>query len=242
MHTATDTLLTLWEAGLGRAAQQRDSALLNAANPGVVAPRALDQRNAALIDLHVRLFGPAIDLLSHCPACATPVEFSGDGPALREAIAGPDTAATQHFEWQGHAIEFLLPDAEAVAIAVRQSHQRPDAFVTALLERCVIGCVRNGVAVPTRELPPPLLDALSRRMETLAPGASLSFALQCPQCATRWDAALDAGEVVWGRLQAAAERLLLDVDALARSYGWSEPEVLALSPQRRAAYLQMALA
>ena len=33
-----------------------------------------------------------------------------------------------------------------------------------------------------------VLDALSERMETLDPAASLSFALECPQCATRWDA------------------------------------------------------
>jgi hypothetical protein len=37
-----------------------------------------------------------------------------------------------------------------------------------------------------------------------------------------------------------AERLLLDIDTLARNYGWSESEVIALSPTRRAAYVQMA--
>jgi hypothetical protein len=45
--------------------------------------------------------------------------------------------------------------------------------------------------------------------------------------------------MLWMRLQLAAERLLLDVDALARAYGWSEAQVLALPPLRRAAYLQM---
>mgnify|MGYP001788484044 CR=1 FL=1 len=40
----------------------------------------------------------------------------------------------------------------------------------------------------------------------------------------------------------AAERVLLDVDALARCYGWTESEVLRLSPTRRAAYLQLAAA
>ena len=79
-------------------------------------------------------------------------------------------------------------------------------------------------------------------MQALDPGAELSFALACPHCATPWTAALDLGELLWRKLRDAAERLLLDVDALARAYGWSEPEVLALSPLRRAAYLQMASA
>jgi hypothetical protein len=43
-------------------------------------------------------------------------------------------------------------------------------------------------------------------------------------------------------VQAAAERVLLDVHALARAYGWTESEVLRLTPARRSAYLQMAAA
>ena len=96
--------------------------------------------------------------------------------------------------------------------------------------------------MPVHELPMPVLDALSRHMEALDPGAGVSFALVCPQCGTCWDAQLDVGELVWQKLRAAAERLLLDVDALARAYGWTEPEVLRLSPVRRAAYLQMVIA
>jgi hypothetical protein len=88
-------------------------------------------------------------------------------------------------------------------------------------------------------MPEPVLDALSRHMETLDPGASVSFALDCPQCATHWQAPLDVGEMLWQKVRAAAERVLLDIDMLARAYGWTEREVLRLSPLRRAAYLQM---
>jgi hypothetical protein len=77
-------------------------------------------------------------------------------------------------------------------------------------------------------------------MEALDPAASVSFALTCPQCATHWDARLDLGHLVWQKVQAAAERLLLDIDTLARTYGWTESEVIGLSPTRRAAYVQMA--
>src|SRR5206468_730296 len=36
-----------------------------------------------------------------------------------------------------------------------------------------------------------------------------------------------------------AGRLLREVDALARAYGWREPDILALTPWRRDAYLQL---
>jgi hypothetical protein len=32
----------------------------------------------------------------------------------------------------------------------------------------------------------------------------------------------------------------MEVDALARAYGWREADILALSPARRAAYLELA--
>ena len=88
-------------------------------------------------------------------------------------------------------------------------------------------------------MPVPVLDALSQRMETLDPGASVSFALECPQCATHWQVPLDLAEVVWQKVRAAAEHVLLEIDLLARAYGWTEREVLRLNPLRRAAYLQM---
>ena len=76
-------------------------------------------------------------------------------------------------------------------------------------------------------------------MEEFEPGASLSFDIACPDCGERWSAAMDVGDVLWSELQSRAERLLLDIDVLARAYGWSEPQILALSPIRRAAYLQL---
>jgi hypothetical protein len=42
-------------------------------------------------------------------------------------------------------------------------------------------------------------------------------------------------------VDARARRLLHEVDVLARTYGWTEDEVLALSEQRRASYLRIVL-
>jgi hypothetical protein len=52
-------------------------------------------------------------------------------------------------------------------------------------------------------------------------------------------ATLDPAEFLWAAAEAQARRLLLEVDALARAYGWREPDVLALPPARRRAYLEL---
>jgi hypothetical protein len=43
----------------------------------------------------------------------------------------------------------------------------------------------------------------------------------------------------WREIQSAARRIVLEVDALARSYGWSEAEILNMTPARRQLYLEM---
>ena len=83
------------------------------------------------------------------------------------------------------------------------------------------------------------IDELGQHLERLDPGALVTFQLVCPACRHEWSAILDVGEALWLELQRSAERTLADVDSLARVYGWTEAEVMQLSPTRRAAYLQL---
>lgn len=244
MRTELDAeaLLTLWEGALGQPASARDEALLRVSFEGAEPPmRTLGERNATLIELHACLFGREIELLSHCPACGTAAQFSGDCAVLAAQMRPKlDVAPPHRLEACGHQIEFRLPDGADIAIA--SSDDNGEDFAQLLLDRCVLACSHEGNEVPVRQLPEPVLGALSRHMESLDPGASVSFALECPRCATCWQAPLDVGEMLWQKVRAAAERVLLDIDVLARAYGWTEHEVLRLNPLRRAAYLQMVTA
>ena len=239
-----EALLTLWEGALGEAAGARGDALLRASFEGAQPGRTLGERNARLLDLHARLFGCEIELLSQCPACHAVAQFSGSCDALAARMRpGLEAASPCRLQAQGHVVEFRLPDSADIAIAsANESAEADEDFALDLLERCVLACTREGTNVPVRQLPASVLDALSQRMEALDTGASMSFALDCPQCAAHWQAPLDVGEMLWQKVRAGAERVLLDIDMLARSYGWTEREVLRLSPLRRAAYLQMATA
>ena len=51
---------------------------------------------------------------------------------------------------------------------------------------------------------------------------------------------LDAGQLLWEEIEARALVLLREVHHLASAYGWSEAQILALTPARRASYLAMA--
>lgn len=235
---AAGALLALWERAAGVAPQDRDDALLSAVHEA--RPTSLGARNAALLELRSRLFGQAQPLRCNCPRCGAISEFSIDCEGLsRNLLPAAEASQPQRLEAEGYHVDFRLPDVTDLR-AVSSGSAAEAGFVGALLQRCVSRCERDdGSGCQPQELPATVAQALSRRMEELEPGASVSFELICPACGESWSAWLDVGAVLWSELQARAERLLLDIDALARAYGWSEAEVLALSPTRRAAYLQL---
>jgi hypothetical protein len=88
-------------------------------------------------------------------------------------------------------------------------------------------------------LPADVRGALAQAMAEADPLAEVLANVACPACGTEFVADLDVGSFVWGELHARARRLLREVHVLARAYGWTEEEVLALPEPRRAAYLSL---
>ena len=235
-----EALLTVWERAVGRPPSVRDDVLLQGLANDCASDVPLGERNAMLLGMHARIFGPDLALISHCPGCATVTQFAANCDVMVAELAPAHATTAHELEVQGHRVRFRLPHASDVAASSHASSE--NEFAESLVARCVQSCTDNGQPVAPSALPSHVLDALSQRMESLDPGASLSFALQCPECSMRWDAQLDAAELLWQKIQTESERLLFDVDTLARAYGWTEAQVLQLSPMRRAAYLQMAMA
>ena len=228
--TDLQTLLALWEQGLARAPYARTEAMLQQLDAGADAPRSIGQRNRRLLDLHVRLFGDELELTSRCPRCAAAIQINSRCHAL--TADAPDEIGIERLEVGGHVVEFRLPQPSDVVLVAPCASD--DEFARQLARRCIVSHAADSA------LPDTALDAISRRMEALDPLALVSFALECPDCSAQWNAPLDIEHLLWTKVRAAAEQLLLDVDLLARVYGWTERDVFALSPTRRAAYLQLA--
>ena len=108
-----------------------------------------------------------------------------------------------------------------------------------LLQRCVTAARRGGREVAAAELPMEVAAAIAQRMADADPQADVQLALACPKCQHAWKAPLDIVSYFWTEIDAWAGRLLREVHALAYAYGWREAEVLALSPWRRQAYLEL---
>jgi hypothetical protein len=233
MHSAAarreQDILALWDRAAGRARRQRDDALFAAA--GAAPTDSIGAGNVALLALRTRLFGAPWRLRAACPSCHTDCEFIADSAVLADGLSPPVDAAPSRIAIDGSELTLRLPVLSDLAGLAAASDSAAAARL--LLARCL------GMASPTA-FDQDALDRIEAELERCDPGAVLAFTLDCPDCGHAWQAVIDIAPALWAEVQAAAERSLLEVDALAREYGWSEAEVLALPHARRAAYLQLA--
>jgi len=247
-------ILDVWERGADRHPAERALALLAAACPersyDDLLGLSIGRRDALLLAAREQTFGGNLSGTARCPDCAALLEFSARTSDLRagpEIEDGPDEAPRAFrvtLTPQGpsgpatHLIYRLPTGGDLLAL---RGVAGVETVRRALAGRCILEATWGGAAVPASELPDDLLAALADEMSGRDPQAEILLDLACPACGRVWQALLDIAAFFWTELAAEAKRLLREVDALARAYGWREADILMLSPRRRQAYLEMVL-
>jgi hypothetical protein len=246
-------ILTVWERGADRRPAERALALLAAAYPEQAYGRLLElsvgARDALLLAAREQTFGSDLAALAGCPGCGEWLEFSARaadfraGPAVGDVAGGTsETFRTtlQPPAYSGPAahLVFRLPTAGDL-IAV-QDMADVAAARRALAGRCILEADMKGADLMAGGLTDELLALLGAEMSARDPQAETLLDLACPACGGRWQTLFDIADFFWAEVAAEAKRLLREVDALARAYGWREADILALSPKRRQAYLELA--
>ena len=158
---------------------------------------------------------------------------------VAEVQAAPPSEPAEHFTEQfgEYEINFRLPNSSDLGTLVLGEDVATQK--RSLVRRCVLNATRAGQPTAADQLPENVIGSLSERMSELDPQGDVQLALTCPQCSHQWQAPLDIVSFIWSEIHAWAMRLLRDVHVLASRYGWSEAEILALSPWRRQAYLEL---
>lgn len=90
-----------------------------------------------------------------------------------------------------------------------------------------------------RGLTPEGLEALSVQLDAADPLTSLTVEAACPRCRSKSSLEMDLEGILLKSLAVEQQILARDVHALASVFHWSESDILALSPPRRAKYLRM---
>lgn len=236
-----DELLRTWEHSLTASPVRRALNLLSAADPDLTYEQLqalpVGQRDGRLIALRETLFGSLLTCLITCPQCGERLEITLDSTQFR-ALPLNTTALVVHKLTSGeYEIKYRLPnsvDMQAIADLPDPGQARQ-----ALFERCLQDVTCAGAALDASAMPEEILDATAGEMAALDPLADIQIEMVCPACSRHWMVTFDIVSYLWSEINAWATRILHEVHQLASAYGWSEADILALSPMRRQFYLEM---
>lgn len=195
------------------------AATLDGLSAADAAALPVDRRDRLLLDARIARFGRDIGFFVRCPHCGEGNEAEFDLALL------PDAAPAHGVAMQVGTREIWLraPSSAAIARAVRTA--RTDALLAEIA----------GDAVPIDD--PDLGREIEHALPAAFPLFDIRFALSCSGCETAFDTRFDIVPWLWREIEEIAAQAIDSVDRLARAYGWTEREILALSPARRRRYL-----
>ena len=236
----TGELLHFWEEGLLLDPVDRALSLLALAcaesPPEALAKLTIGQRDGRLLTLREWTFGRRLESLVTCPQCDQRVELNFDAADVRASSKVPVPEAIV-LNLEGYELSVRLPNSEDVA-ALKEEPLVEQKRRT-LFNRCLVQASLNGQPVQTGQMSAETLTVVAGRLAEADPQADVQLNVCCPFCGKTWDTAFDIMSFFWNEIEAWACRVLHDVHMLAGAYGWSEREVLGLSPTRRQMYLEM---
>lgn len=229
----------VWDEGDERHDLDRALVLLHHGLPdwsyAALAALSVGRRDAFLLQLRRATFGRRITFAVLCPRCGEKLEddASVDELLLIDPLIEPSKRFTaRDGAWE---LEHRLIDSRDLAEVVGL----PDATaVRALARRCLLSARRDGHDVGFDELDDAAVGALAASLATHDPQAELEFGMSCPACRHQWAVTFDIAVFLWQEVVSRAKLILRDIHELALRYGWSERDILELSPARRAFYLE----
>jgi hypothetical protein len=221
------TLLDLWERGEAQHPLHRPLTLLHAASPAStveeLAALSIGDRDRGLLELRRKWLGERFDAVAICPACGEQLEFSieaGNLPLTSTPQSGSLTV-------NGIAVQARTPTTlDLLAAAEAPEEARREI----LLARCA----GEGVSADS-------IHEVEDFLSSLDPMLDVGLGLSCPACGHTWRSTFDVAGYFWTEVSDLARRLMGEVHTLAQAYGWSEREILSLSPRRRRMYLALVL-
>jgi hypothetical protein len=233
-------LLDVWDEGRDRSSIERGLRLLAVACPATersaVAQWSIGERDARLLQLREGLFGSRLVCTAICPHCGERLEWESDVSTLRlQAVQPVEPGRILELRSDPYVIRYRLPNSDDMLRAVAVEAYRTDT--RRLLDDCIVeiqGLPEAGVVLPDE-----VYRRLDAAMADADPQADIAIALTCPACAFAWSALFDILSYLCAEIDNWAHHTLVEVYTLARGFGWSERDILAMSARRRQLYLEL---
>lgn len=233
-------ILWVWEVGQQQHPIDRALTLLEAACPEMGSDElialSVGRRDECLLTARELTVGRSMTAYTKCPKCRHQLQFSLDTTDLRTAGTATPEETCHTLSVDGYDVEYRLPDSRDLAAIVKYKDVK--SACDRLTHRCILHASKGNTPVAVEDLPQSAIDAVNEEMEKLDPLAYVELNLTCKDCGHEWPMMLDIASYFWTEIAERAKFLLLDVVDLARAYGWTEAEIVGMSPARRRFYME----
>ena len=239
-NLSQERLLVLWDHSLGLSPVYFGLDLICESFPEMNRERVmmlpLGKRDSLLIKIRQKIFGSDFSNTANCPSCEEKVEWEMNINDFGLAETSELLKNEIHQFSQGsYLLDYRLPSTGDM-LELPGPKDDPSRW---LLSRCIIGARNKETPVDLTELPDEVLSSLSDRISREDELADIRISLTCPACSKQWEALFDIVQYLWSEVDAWAKQLMQDIAVLASNFGWSERQILELSPGRREIYLEL---
>ncbi len=236
---SSEDIVRVWEYGFNRNHVERSLALLAPAFPeldrSALGALTIGNRDLRLLALKEHLSGSELKGVARCPNCETELAFTLKTTDIRQGDFNQQIPPYFTENLEGFQMVFRLPNSFDQLTMMGAGD--PEIASRILLQRIIHSATYKSDALTPDRLPPEAMEALGDRINELDPQAEIQFAMNCAACAHRWSALFEVGHFVWREIRDQARNILNDVISLASAFGWTEREILDMTPQRREFYL-----
>lgn len=231
-------ILWAWEQGSNRHGVDRALLLLWSAWPEAadIADWPLAERDRRLLALRAATFGDAMPGIVECPVCHSTQEFSLSAAAL---LAAEQTAPPGDAEIESLGYRIRLRELDSHALAAAACAGDVAGAMDALVEGAIDSVESPAGPVSASDLPAEVRQSVVDTLDERNAAAEINLRLTCQTCSSQFQSSFDIAGYLWLEVEAEARRLLVEVATLAARFGWSESDILAMTPTRRRAYLQL---
>ena len=224
---STALLLEAWESASSQTNVRRPLTVLSlllGRRREALATMTIGEVDALTLHLRANLFGQEIVAVTACPSCRTDAELSF---RVKDVVLAPNVVREVTVPYGRHVLKVRPLNAKDLEAGAATVDVRETLFQRSLVESVEV------------EVTEELLSVVGKALAQADPQSNIELALNCPSCHTRTLRHFDPWAFFWNELESWALRTLSQVDLLARSYGWTETEILSLSSRRRTHYLKL---
>jgi hypothetical protein len=172
----------------------------------------------------------AVRLRCPQPACRQAIEIDVSVAEVIER-AGGVAEGPIHASAGGASLRLRRPTGADQAGWLEQAFGDEEEACTAIL--------RSLIVEAPAALPPGWQSAAEAKLDAADPLVRFNISVVCPDCETESDLDVPLTAVALERLKRAQTALIESVHVLAAHYGWSEAQVVSLSPWRREGYVSL---